>query len=139
MSHTPDEMLASKIAAVYGRRRHRSLFDLWAGIESEQATEQSIADFFGRCRPARWTALLAADNLKAKLADAEYANQLDREVAHSPRRCDLADAAMTAAGVIDGGCGGCSAAWGDAASCAADDLFGGVGCGGTASGAPARA
>lgn len=101
LSHTPEEMLASKVTALYGRRRHRDLFDLWASIESKLATEQSIAGCFSRYRPAKWTALLAANNLKAKLADVEYVNQLRRDVAHSQRPSDLVDVAMTAARVID--------------------------------------
>ena len=101
LSHTPEEMLASKVAALYGRRRHRDLFDLWAGIKSRLATEQSIAGCFSQYRPSKWTALLSANNLKAKLADVEYVDQLRQDVAHSPRPCDLVDVVMTAARVID--------------------------------------
>ena len=101
LSHTPAEMLASKVAALYGRRRHRDLFDIWAGLEAKLATQQSVADCFSRYRPAKWTALLAANNLQAKLDDTEYANQLKQDIAHLQKPCDLADIAMTAARLID--------------------------------------
>ena len=101
LSHTPAEMLASKVAALYGRRRHRDLFDIWASLESNLATEQEIANCFSRYRPERWTALLAATNLKAKLGDIEYVNQLKQDVAYLQKPCDLPDIALTAARLID--------------------------------------
>ena len=99
--HKPAELLASKVAALYRRRRHRDLFDIWAALKAGIATPQEVAGCFERYRPKGWTARLAANNLNAKLARPEYTAQLAEMSAARPGSYDLAENVTMAAALID--------------------------------------
>ena len=99
--HEPAELLASKVAALYGRRRHRDFFDIWAAFKADIATPREIAGCFERYRPQGWTARLAAKNLEAKLARSEYTAQLAEMSAARPGSYDLTENVAMAAALID--------------------------------------
>lgn len=101
LCYDPAELLASKVAAVYGRRRHRDLFDIWAALKAGLAAPAEVAGCFERYRPAGWTARLAANNLKTKLERPEYTTQLAETAAHRPEAYDLAENVKLASALID--------------------------------------
>lgn len=97
----PADLLASKVAALYGRRRHRDLFDIWAALKAGVATPAEVAGCFERYRPAAWTARLAANNLQAKLDRPGYTARLVEAAAHRPGSYDLTENVTMAATLID--------------------------------------
>lgn len=99
--YEPAELLASKVAALYGRRRHRDFFDIWAALKAGVATPEAVADCFEQYRPEGWTARLAANNLKAKLDRPEYTAHLAETAAHRRGAYDLTDNVKLAAALID--------------------------------------
>ena len=99
--YEPAELLASKVAALYGRRRHRDLFDIWAALKADVATPEEVAGCFERYRPEGWTARLAANNLRAKLDRPEYTAQLAEAAAHRRGSYDLTENVELAAALID--------------------------------------
>lgn len=101
LCYDPAELLASKVAALYGRRRHRDLFDIWAALKAGLATPEGVAGCFERYRPAGWTARLAANNLKTKLERPEYTTQLAETAAHRPEAYDLTENVRLTAALID--------------------------------------
>lgn len=101
LCYEPAELLASKVAALYARRRHRDLFDIWAALKAEAATFAEVAGCFEQYRPAGWTARLAAGNLKAKLNRSEYLTQLAETAAHRPGSYNLKENVQLAAALMD--------------------------------------
>ena len=73
---TLEELIATKIRALYQRRNGRDLFDLWLAVSEAGASLQDIAECFPRYRPDGWNAELAVDNLEAKLSDSRFTDDL---------------------------------------------------------------
>ena len=95
-----EELVATKIRALYQRRKGRDLFDLWLAITRAGAQPRGIADCFGPYRPDKWTPELALQNLSAKLEDPRFTEDLDTLVAQWPEDYDIEAAAEAARNVI---------------------------------------
>jgi predicted nucleotidyltransferase component of viral defense system len=74
-----DELLATKLRALYQRRKGRDLYDLWLGLGTKQASPARIVECF-RCYLAHdGTAISRAEfeaNLDAKLASTPFLEDL---------------------------------------------------------------
>ena len=76
VSVTPEEMIASKAAAVFGRRQPRDAFDVWAAITAGLTTAQQAAARFQHYRTPGWNLGRAVANLDAKWSDSNYLAEL---------------------------------------------------------------
>ena len=71
-----EELAATKIRALFQRKKGRDLFDIWLAVEEAGVFPRDIAACFGAYRPNGWTANRAFANLDAKLEDREFAQDL---------------------------------------------------------------
>ena len=71
-----EELAATKIRALFQRKKGRDLFDLWLAVEQAGVPPEKIAACFGTYRPNGWTQNRAIANLDAKLEDREFAQDL---------------------------------------------------------------
>jgi len=81
---TLEELIATKIRALYQRRKGRDLFDMWLAIEHGGISPAGVAECFGPYRPDRWTPALALDNLAAKVTDERFTTDLSALVPEWP-------------------------------------------------------
>lgn len=100
-SFVPAEMIASKVVALYQRRKHRDLFDMWAALHSGLVTPSEVAAMFAAYRPKQWTPRLAAKNLIKKLERRDYVEPLAISAVHAPAIYDLVANVRMAADLID--------------------------------------
>ena len=90
---SPPELVATKLRALYQRSKGRDLFDLWLAVTRLGLDPVDIVECFAPYRPAKYTARLAEKNLRAKLRDANFRNDLNLLVATWPEEYDLDSAA----------------------------------------------
>ena len=76
VSVTPEEMIASKAAAVFGRKQPRDAYDVWAATTAGLTTAQQAAARFQHYRTPGWSLGRATSNLDAKWADPHYLAEL---------------------------------------------------------------
>ena len=79
-----EELAATKIRALFQRKKGRDLFDLWLAAQHAGASLAEIAACFDFYRPDEWTAARAVANLEAKLEDREFTADVERLVADWP-------------------------------------------------------
>jgi len=72
----PEELIATKIRALYQRSKGRDLFDIWLALELLKLDPATIVYAFNVYRPEGLTAELAIRNLKRKLEDRKFLNDL---------------------------------------------------------------
>jgi predicted nucleotidyltransferase component of viral defense system len=89
---TTPELAATKIRALYQRKKGRDLFDLWLALTDLRLDPDDILTAFTPYRPVGLTAKNAAANLRAKLDDAEFCTDLDLLVNTWPDGYDVAQA-----------------------------------------------
>lgn len=94
------ELIATKIRALFQRKKGRDLFDLWLAVRHAGLSVEEIAECFEPYRPDGWTAARALVNLHAKLDDAQFAHDLDALINTMPAGYTLHDAAGVAEAVI---------------------------------------
>ncbi len=87
------EMSATKLRALYQRKKGRDLFDLWLALTQLELDPATIVAAFGPYRPANYTAQLAIANLEAKRADRAFRIDLDPLVTIRPDEYDVDAAA----------------------------------------------
>jgi predicted nucleotidyltransferase component of viral defense system len=81
----PEEMLATKLRALYQRSKGRDLFDLWLGITLLRVDpEQIVAGFNHYMRSATFSFPELRDNLFAKLATPSFRRDLDALMTQVP-------------------------------------------------------
>lgn len=80
------ELVATKIRALFQRSKGRDLFDLWLALTELAVPPADIIECFAPYRPDRYTARLAEQNLRAKLTDLSFRQDLDQLV--STRRLE---------------------------------------------------
>lgn len=97
---TLEELIATKIRALYQRRKGRDLFDLWLAVEHGGISPASIARCFNPYRPDGWTTMLALENLEAKVSDNRFTTDLDLLVPEWPDGYTIAAGASIAREVI---------------------------------------
>uniref|UniRef100_UPI00375268CB nucleotidyl transferase AbiEii/AbiGii toxin family protein n=1 Tax=Ilumatobacter sp. TaxID=1967498 RepID=UPI00375268CB len=81
-----EELTATKIRALFQRRKGRDLFDLWLAVEHGGASIDVIVECFEPYRPDGWTPDRALDDAEAKLALTDFTRDLDQSVGTGPRR-----------------------------------------------------
>ncbi|NOX30666.1 MAG: nucleotidyl transferase AbiEii/AbiGii toxin family protein [Actinobacteria bacterium] len=96
---TIEEMTATKIRALFQRRKGRDLFDLWLAFEHGGATLSEVVDCFAPYRPDGWTAERALVNLTNKLNDEGFLHDLDALVQGNPPGYSIT-AARTVAEIV---------------------------------------
>lgn len=79
-----EELAATKIRALFQRKKGRDLFDLWLAVRQGGASLAEIAVCFDLYRPDEWTAARAVANLEAKLEDREFTADVERLVSDWP-------------------------------------------------------
>jgi predicted nucleotidyltransferase component of viral defense system len=98
---TIEELTATKIRALFQRRKGRDLFDLWLAFEHGTATLDDVVECFEPYRPDGWTGDRALANLDAKLNDTTFLDDLDALVAGQPEGYDHESARRVAEEVIE--------------------------------------
>jgi len=98
---TVEEVVATKIRALYQRRKGRDLFDMWLAVEEADVDPEAIAAAFGPYRPDGWTPALALANLEAKLDDARFTTDLSAMVADWPDRYTIEAGGEIARSIIE--------------------------------------
>lgn len=97
---TIDELTATKIRALFQRRKGRDLFDLWLAFEHGTVDLDDVVDCFEPYRPEGWTGERALANLTAKLDDDRFLHDLDALVSGHPDGYSLDAARQIAEQVI---------------------------------------
>ncbi len=87
------ELVATKIRALYERKKSRDVFDLWLALTELGLTGEDLIAAFEPYHPASLTAKTAVANLRDKLSDDEFRHDLDPFVAGRPAGYDLDSAA----------------------------------------------
>jgi predicted nucleotidyltransferase component of viral defense system len=94
------ELIATKIRALFQRKKGRDLFDLWLAVRHAGASVDDIATCFAPYRPDTWTAARALANLDAKLADRQFLRDLDALVNTRPDGYEVDDARSIVESII---------------------------------------
>lgn len=84
----PAELMATKLRALYQRKKGRDLFDLWLALEELQLDPAEVIAAFEPYRPPGMTRKLAEASLAAKVRDPAYRNDLIPLIMHSPDTYD---------------------------------------------------
>lgn len=85
--------MSTKLRALFQRSKGRDLFDLWLAIVQLDVAPADLVDCFASYRPAGYTRARAEQNLRAKLADVAFRNDLAPLVATWPEGYDIDAAA----------------------------------------------
>ena len=72
-----EELVATKIRALYQRSKGRDLFDLWLALEGLALDPKRIVEAFPAYRPEGMTRKSMTDNIQAKLLDAQFRSDMD--------------------------------------------------------------
>ena len=75
LTYAPADIMATKLRALYQRRKGRDLFDLWLGLNDELGEPRVIVETFQRYMENEGSAVTAnafAENLEAKLANPSF-------------------------------------------------------------------
>jgi len=83
------ELVATKIRALYQRKKGRDLFDLWLALTELGLSGDELLTAFDPYRPQGMTARRAEENLRAKLADDAFRTDLDPLVGSWPAAYDI--------------------------------------------------
>lgn len=94
------ELTATKIRALFQRKKGRDLFDLWLAVRRAGVATEDIAACFEPYRPAGWSIGRALDNLEAKLDDAQFVRDLDLLIGDLPDGYRIEDASRVARDII---------------------------------------
>lgn len=96
-----EELAATKIRALFQRKKGRDLFDLWLAIHQAGVSQAEIAACFSRYRPDGWTVERALANLEAKLEDQDFTSDVERLVLDWPEGYTADVAGQLAHAVLD--------------------------------------
>ncbi len=89
LTFQPEELLATKLRALYQRSKGRDLFDLWLGLTVLGADpERIVAGFHHYMRNAAFTFPELRNNLAAKLTDPAFRHDLDALLIRTPPEYD---------------------------------------------------
>lgn len=76
LTFQPEELVATKIRALYQRKKGRDLFDFWLAMTELELEPQSIVDAFTPYRPTNYSVANARRNLIEKLDDREFTTDI---------------------------------------------------------------
>ena len=82
-----EELVATKIRALYQRSKGRDLFDLWLALTVLEMDPASIVAVFPAYRPEGVTSRLMRMNLNQKLADHEFRHDCDKLILDGAESC----------------------------------------------------
>ena len=94
LTFEPAELMATKVRALYQRRKGRDLFDLWLALTQMGLDPDDILGCFGPYRPDGYTAELAVANLEEHVADPGFRSDL-LDLTTVSSGYDIDDAAAT--------------------------------------------
>lgn len=101
LTFTLEEVVATKIRALFQRSKGRDLFDLWLALTQLDVPATSIVDAFGPYRPDGYTRRRAELNLTEKVKRTAFREDLQGLVAAWPDGYDIDSAAeLVAADVL---------------------------------------
>ena len=73
----PEELVATKLRALYQRKKGRDLYDIWLALTVLELDPEKIVSTFPAYRPDGVNGELMANNLTAKLADKGFCTDVD--------------------------------------------------------------
>ncbi len=88
-----EELLATKIRALFQRSKGRDLFDLWMALTQLDVEPDDLVAAFAPYRPDGFTGRRAEINLRAKVGKASFANDLRPLIATWPKDYEVDAAA----------------------------------------------
>ena len=91
----PEELIATKIRALYQRSKGRDLYDLWLALTVLRLDTDLIIEAFAPYRPDGFTSKLAINNLEAKLQTPGFRDDILPLVADAADGYDLFAAGQT--------------------------------------------
>lgn len=97
-----EELIATKIRALFQRKKGRDLFDLWLAVVEAGVSPGEIAASFAPYRPEGWTVARAIANLEAKLDDRRFTTDLDPLVVAWPDGYSISSAAEIVDSILKG-------------------------------------
>lgn len=89
---TPAELVSTKIRALFQRSKGRDVFDLWLALQQLDVDPVEILNCFKPYRPENYTSTRAIDNLRAKLADPTFRDDLHLLVTQTPTGYNIDEA-----------------------------------------------
>lgn len=92
-TYSAHELVATKIRALYQRRKGRDLFDLWVALRELQLDPRHVVAAFAPYRPEGFSGSAAERNLRKKLANTGFRRDLDPLLAVGARNRYDIDAA----------------------------------------------
>jgi predicted nucleotidyltransferase component of viral defense system len=95
-----EELTATKIRALFERRKGRDLFDVWLAVHVAGVKIADIATCFWPYRPDSWDMTRALANLEAKLLMSDFVQDLNLLVDAGPPGYSVGAAAETVRAVI---------------------------------------
>lgn len=93
LTFDPAELVATKLRALYQRKKGRDLFDLWLALTEMKVPPAEILATFDPYRPDGYTAATAIANLEAKIDDYAFRSDLNPLVGAWPDGYDITAAA----------------------------------------------
>jgi len=96
-----EELIATKIRALYQRAKGRDAFDIWLVAHAFELDPTDVATCFAPYRPDGWTPTLARTNLAAKLAKRSFLEDLRPLVIDWPDGFEPASAESAAFRLLD--------------------------------------
>lgn len=88
-----EELVATKLRALYQRKKGRDLYDLWLALTVLELDPKTVLAAFPAYRPEGVTAELLEENLKGKLRNRGFASDVDAMVKVGSPTYDPAEAA----------------------------------------------
>jgi predicted nucleotidyltransferase component of viral defense system len=76
LTYSTPELVATKLRALYQRTKGRDLFDLWLALNELEVPPTEIVECFAPYRPDGYTRGRAEQNLRAKVANEQFRNDL---------------------------------------------------------------
>jgi predicted nucleotidyltransferase component of viral defense system len=89
LTFAPEELMATKLRALYQRKKGRDVFDLWLALTEMALAPDRIIDAFGPYHPNGYTQQAATNNLIEKLEDESFRSDLDALVIGWPKGYDI--------------------------------------------------
>ena len=87
-----EELVATKIRALYQRSKGRDLYDIWLALSEMNLSPEKILEAFPIYRPEDITAKSSIDNLHAKLSDRQFTTDINNLIRRDAPEYDVQQA-----------------------------------------------